>query len=101
MIKCPRCGKELKHKGALNGHLVFAHGITTPRALTLDELRSVVKDLNNRLTDMETSNLTSKPLAMICSYCDNFSVSANTYRAEVRLLNEHIKQKHPDKPLED
>lgn len=49
MINCPECGKELKHKGALNGHLAFAHGIITPKGKTQDELRSEVKKLRSEL----------------------------------------------------
>ncbi len=82
MIKCPNCGKELKHKGALNGHLAFAHGVRTPRGLRLDELRSLIIELNDRLTDLETADLTKKPMARLCSYCDELSVRANTKRAE-------------------
>ena len=99
MINCPECGKELKHRGALNGHLAFAHGVRTPRGLTLDELRSKVRDLSERVNDLETSDLTEKRSTTDCLYCDRFSVRANTINAENRLLNEHIKQKHPDKPL--
>lgn len=99
MINCPKCSKKLKHKGALNGHLAFAHGIITPRQLTLDELRNAIKDLNNRLTDMENSDPNKKRMTRLCSYCDNFSIRAKTKGAEIRSLNEHIKQQHPDKPL--
>ena len=42
MVNCPKCGKELKHKGALNGHLAFAHGVITPRQLKMDKLREEV-----------------------------------------------------------
>lgn len=49
MINCPECGKELKHKGALNGHLAFAHGIVTPRQLKMDELRDEVKKLRSEI----------------------------------------------------
>ena len=49
MIKCHICGKELRHKGALNGHLAFAHGIITPNQLTLDELRSEVNELRSEM----------------------------------------------------
>ncbi len=49
MIKCLECGKELRHKGALNGHLAFGHGIITPKQLTLDELRSEVKELRSEM----------------------------------------------------
>ncbi len=49
MIKCLECGKELRHKGALNGHLAFAHGIVTPNQLTLDELRSEVNKLRSEM----------------------------------------------------
>lgn len=45
MIKCPECGQVLKHKGALNGHLAFKHGIITPKQLSMEELRSEVKGL--------------------------------------------------------
>jgi len=53
MINCPECGKELKHKGALNGHLAFAHGIVTPRQLTTDELREEVKKLRSELNHIK------------------------------------------------
>ena len=99
MINCPECGKELKHRGALNGHLAFAHGTRTEKGLTLDELRSSIKDLNSRLTDLETSNPSKKRMTRLCSYCDDFSIKAKTESAENMLLNEHIKQQHPDKPL--
>ena len=49
LVVCPECGKELKHKGALNGHLAFAHGIITPKGQTQDELRSEVKKLRSDL----------------------------------------------------
>ena len=42
MTKCPLCGKELKHKGALNGHLAFAHGVVTEKEKTINELREEV-----------------------------------------------------------
>ena len=49
MIKCHICGKELKHKGALNGHLAFVHGVITPNQLTLDKLRSEVSELRSEM----------------------------------------------------
>ena len=49
MVKCQQCGKELKHKGALNGHLAFAHGIITPRQLKLDEMRNELNELRSNL----------------------------------------------------
>ena len=99
MINCPECGKELKHKGALNGHLSFAHGIITPRGLTLDELRNAIKDLSHRLSDLETTDLSEKRMTRLCPHCDDFHIKANTLAVENRFLNEHLKQWHPDKPL--
>jgi uncharacterized C2H2 Zn-finger protein len=53
MVNCPKCGKEFRHKGALNGHLAFAHGVITPRQLKLDELRSEVKRLQSEMEDLK------------------------------------------------
>ena len=49
MTKCPLCGKEFKHKGALNGHLAFAHGVVTERGKTLNELREEVATLREEM----------------------------------------------------
>ena len=49
MIECPQCGKELKHKGALNGHLAFAHGVVTEKGKTLNELREEVATLREEM----------------------------------------------------
>ncbi len=49
MPKCPLCGKELKHKGALNGHLAFAHGVVTEKGKTLNELREEVATLREEM----------------------------------------------------
>ena len=49
MVKCPKCGKELKHKGALNGHLAFTHGVITPKQLKLDEMRNELRQLRLNL----------------------------------------------------
>ncbi len=67
MVNCPKCGKELKHKGALNGHLAFAHGVITPRQLKMDELRGEVKKqrseidyIKRYLTRLESAYRTGK-----------------------------------------
>ena len=62
-------------------------------------MRNAILDLNNRLTDLENSDPNKKRMTRLCSYCDNFRISAKTKGAEIRLLNEHIKQQHPNKPL--
>ncbi len=49
MIECPQCGKELKHKGALNGHLAFAHGVVTEKGKTINELREEVATLRDEM----------------------------------------------------
>lgn len=54
MIKCLECGKELRHKGALNGHLAFGHGIITPKQLTMDEMRSEVKELRSEVNKLRS-----------------------------------------------
>jgi len=58
MVKCPKCGKELKHEGALRGHIAFAHGETTPRKKTLDELREIVKSLQASIKGHEKTLVT-------------------------------------------
>jgi hypothetical protein len=45
MEKCEMCGKELKHRGALTGHMAFVHGVQPKRAPKLDELRDEVDKL--------------------------------------------------------
>lgn len=75
MVNCPKCGKELKHKGALNGHLAFAHGVITPRQLKMDELRGEVKKLHSEidyikryLTGLESVYRTGKHIGYLTGY---------------------------------
>ena len=49
MLQCPQCGKELKHRGALNGHLAFAHGVVTEKGKTINELREEVASLREQM----------------------------------------------------
>ena len=90
----------MRHQGALNGHLAFKHGTVTPKAKTLSELRGLVEDLGNRLSDIETEDLTKGRPVRHCPHCDNFPIKANTRRGELRLFNTHIKKRHPKEPLQ-
>ena len=127
-IKCEICGRKFKTPQGLRGHKTFVHQMTNakgpPARLAteqgwsemegrtekreidtglLDELltpiRIAAENLNNRLTEIETTDLSEKRMTRLCSYCDDFSIRANTKDAEIRFLNEHIEQQHPDKPL--
>lgn len=95
MVHCPKCGKELKHKGALNGHLAFSHGVTTPKGQTMDELRRECKSLNKRVNDLETRNLSKEK----CENCANFTAKATTKQAFSCSLNEDVAIKHLAKPV--
>jgi hypothetical protein len=52
MVQCPECGKELIHRGALNGHRAFKHGVLTEKAHKLDELRIEVKSLHQTVDEI-------------------------------------------------
>ena len=47
MEKCEMCGKELKHRGALTGHMAFVHGVQPKKSPKLAEIREEVDKLRS------------------------------------------------------